>query len=857
MRVALALLAALVSATSPAEELIADLRQGTNISVTLAPAGDALVTDLVGQLWRVPLSGGAAEALTPAGENARNPRYSPDGQYIVYQRLEDGQWDLWLLEVASREARRLTDTPFNERDPDFRHDGAGVVFVSDQTGHACLWSVSLDGTVLTQLTEEPGDASLPTVSDHGVLAYVLDRPGTSELRVMTATGVGMTVHSSPTPLGSPSWRPGGDVLVFSERDAVQGRRLRMLLLASPRVLKTLTEGEDLFRARPVWPSPSEFIYAADGQIWRRGIAVPGRRPVHLFAAHAVEMRSAPLLTQPLESAGPHRALGINHFQPTADGRRAVFTALGDLWLSERGTPRRLTDDRFAELDPVLAPDEKSVVFASDRTGQLELWRIGLDDRRTTQLTFGAINPHRPAISPDGAWIAFLETDDVSHSAAPARLRLLDTRGAAEPTTLASDVIGGTSPAWTSSSTVVLPAAVASRLERSHPQVRVEIGAAPAARAVEPDVTLDWQPAAAQNEPYVVQVGRLFDGVHSDYRRHVDLHIVGGRIQAIVGRGVLPLPAKVYDASEATVIPGLIDVHAHQSELAGEALGRAWLAYGVTTVREIATDLGEALERGEAWASGRRLGPRLVVSPAENAVLGAGLGGSAIVPTDPYLGIANGFAHSLPEQGRLLGVPQGAVRSLGLPAPAGPRYELEVSPSYSSYQDRFGTLLTSGTVLAPALSAWRALAAAPAGALNPRSFALTVLTPPAARPSPLADRTPALTALGDTVARLVRTGGRVAVGSDAPAVPYGLGVHFELSELAAAGITNDQVLRLATAEGALALGLEQQLGTLEEGKLADFVVLDGDPLQRLDDTRNVRAVVKGGLWLERSELLEAP
>ncbi len=112
-------------------------------------------------------------------------------------------------------------------------------------------------------------------------------------------------------------------------------------------------------------------------------------------------------------------------------------------------------------------------------------------------------------------------------------------------------------------------------------------------------------------------------------------------------------------------------------------------------------------------------------------------------------------------------------------------------------------------------------------------------------------------LQQTVARLVRGGGRVAVGSDAPAVPYGLGVHLELALLAAAGIPNDQVLRMATAEGALALGLEQQLGTLEEGKLADFVVLDGDPLTRLADTLRIVAVVKGGRWLDRQQLLAAP
>ena len=109
----------------------------------------------------------------------------------------------------------------------------------------------------------------------------------------------------------------------------------------------------------------------------------------------------------------------------------------------------------------------------------------------------------------------------------------------------------------------------------------------------------------------------------------------------------------------------------------------------------------------------------------------------------------------------------------------------------------------------------------------------------------------------TIARLVRGGGRVGVGSDAPAVPYGLGVHLELALLARAGIPNDQILRMATAAGALALGAERDIGTLEEGKLADFVVLDGDPLTHIADTLRIVAVVKGGVWYDRAALLTPP
>ena len=70
----------------------------------------------------------------------------------------------------------------------------------------------------------------------------------------------------------------------------------------------------------------------------------------------------------------------------------------------------------------------------------------------------------------------------------------------------------------------------------------------------------------------------------------------GRIVDVVARGLSPLPPIVIDARDLTIIPGLIDMHAHQSGLSGERLGRIWLGYGVTTVREVDSEEGDALER---------------------------------------------------------------------------------------------------------------------------------------------------------------------------------------------------------------------------------------------------------------------
>lgn len=847
---------------------IAEVLQGTNLTFALAPNHATLVVGLVDQLWRLPASGGGAEALTPADETSRNPRFDPDGTSVVYQRFADGQWDIWLLDLGTGEQRALTTTPNDEREPEFAADGRSVVFASNRTGHFCLWSLDLASGVETQLTEESGDAAFPTASELGPIAYLLERGSQSEVRVLLPNGVTAPLVTRSEPLGPPSWRPGGGVVVFSVRDSASGSRLKMLVLGEPVVEKALTDAEDVFRSRPAWVSTSEFLYAADGQLWRRLIGEQSRQPVHVFAARAVESRTPPTDLPPLDDSAPQTARGIAGLTVAPDGRKVAFTALGDLWLSERGVLRRLTDDAAVELDPTFTPDSESVVFSSERSGQFELWRIGLRGGTPSQLTFGAIQPQHPAVSGDGRRVAFIETGEPGADSGQ-RLSVADLAQPGRVATVATG-LSDARPSWGADGRT-LGARVAAATTGTAAGLPIELavetprnrsGAARRARdsGPPPEIDLKWAPASP-GEDYVVEVGRLFDGVRGEYRRHVDIHVSGGRITAIVGRGLLPTPPKVIDARDATVVPGFVDVHAHASALAGERLGRTWLAYGVTTVREVSADLEEAVERGEAWASGRPLGPRLIVSPAGGAPPAPGLSASALVPVRAYPGIADGFGHVLARLARE--APARAfdtrlARRGQLEVGSGPHYELELSPELASYQDTVGTMIASFTVLPSSLGAVAGLRGWAESAPGPgrRDPAYPALFTPAERAtwSAAGPAAAALPRLEQTVARLVRAGGRVAVGTDAPAVPYGLGVHYELELLAAAGLPNDQALRIATAGGALALGLEGQLGTLEDGKLADFVVIDGDPLTRLADALRVSAVVRGGVWIDRATLL---
>jgi imidazolonepropionase-like amidohydrolase len=83
---------------------------------------------------------------------------------------------------------------------------------------------------------------------------------------------------------------------------------------------------------------------------------------------------------------------------------------------------------------------------------------------------------------------------------------------------------------------------------------------------------------------------------------------------------------------------------------------------------------------------------------------------------------------------------------------------------------------------------------------------------------------------------------------------GFGVHRELHALHLSGIPAHDVLKIGTINGARALGVGDQLGTLEVGKLADLVVVSGNPMEDIRNTRRVRTVVKNGRVFDPQALL---
>lgn len=113
-----------------------------------------------------------------------------------------------------------------------------------------------------------------------------------------------------------------------------------------------------------------------------------------------------------------------------------------------------------------------------------------------------------------------------------------------------------------------------------------------------------------------------------------------------------------------------------------------------------------------------------------------------------------------------------------------------------------------------------------------------------------------------IKRFYDAGGLITLGTDRPYLSRvflgfqmgGFSDHREMQLLSAAGIPNAEVIRIATINGAKAMGMSDYLGTIEVGKWADMIIIKGNPIRSIKNTRSVHTVIKGGKAYSTQELL---
>jgi imidazolonepropionase-like amidohydrolase len=99
-------------------------------------------------------------------------------------------------------------------------------------------------------------------------------------------------------------------------------------------------------------------------------------------------------------------------------------------------------------------------------------------------------------------------------------------------------------------------------------------------------------------------------------------------------------------------------------------------------------------------------------------------------------------------------------------------------------------------------------------------------------------------MAEFVRKYAEAGGKVVSATDAGWMP-GLSMHYEMQMLSDIGVAPMKIIQGATLWGAEAVGKAKDLGSVEPGKLADVIVVEGNPLTDIAATRNIRMVIKDG------------
>src|SRR5258706_3266110 len=432
---------------------------------------------------------------------------------------------------------------------------------------------------------------------------------------------------------------------------------------------------------------------------------------------------------------------------------------------------------------------------------------------------------------------------------------------------------------------------------------VDVGARRTVREIAPRLT--WTPAqphyvvsssSRTDQTKTVHAGRFWDGRSDALQRDVDIVIDGTRIKSVETHRAART-GTVIDASNETVIPGLIEIHTHLSQNFGEALGRAFLSWGITTVRNPATNTFEAMEHRESFESGARIGPRLITTgePFDGTRIyypgGTSLGDTGQVPLvlqhakdfgydfiKTYVRLPDLLQKRIIEAAHAMGMPvtshelypavaYGADGVEHIRGTSRRGYSPKVTALMRSYRDVIDLLTASKMTLTPTIGiqgGFRLQTLRDASWMDdPR---IQRLYPASIGQGWRNDtRVPASAAVLEeaqrlvspqerTVFQVVRGGGRVTAGTDAPINPYGLSLLMELESYASSGLTPLEVLRTATMVSAEAMGVGADIGSIEAGKPADLTFIDGDPLTNIKDLRKGKRVIKNGTPYEMTALL---
>ena len=400
----------------------------------ISPDGSEIVFCYKGDIYKVSAQGGTAVQLTTQASYEANPVWSPDGEQIAFASDRNGNFDLFIMSADGGAARRLTYHSASEIPSTFTPDGKYVLFsasIQDPATSALfptsamteLYRVPVEGGNTEQVLGTP--AEWVCFDKAGSNFLYQDRKGfEDEWRKHHTSSIARDIWLYDTQTGehtnltnrngedrNPVYAPDGKSVYFlSERNG-GSFNVYSFPLNAPQQVKPVTT----FRTHPVrFLSVSDkgtLCYAYDGELYTQ---LPNSRPQKV----KVEL----VRDDDKDIASFRFSQGATSACVSPDGKQVAFIVRGDVFVTSTNYPttKQITNTPAGESGLSFAPDNRTLVYASERTGNWQLYMakiIRKEDPNFPNATLieeevllpsKTVERRYPQYSPDGKELAFIE-----------------------------------------------------------------------------------------------------------------------------------------------------------------------------------------------------------------------------------------------------------------------------------------------------------------------------------------------------------------------------------------------------------------------------------------------------------------
>lgn len=166
---------------------------------------------------------GRQEITTQPGEMAFSPRFSRDGRSVIYSLANGGNTDIWRTDLTTGQHSRLTNAPSIETAPSFSPDGSQIVFESDRSGTQQLYIMPATGGEAKRISFGQGRYGTPVWSPRGdLIAFTKQNAGQFHIGVMRTDGSEERLLTASRLDEGPTWSPNGRVVMFTREGAGAG-----------------------------------------------------------------------------------------------------------------------------------------------------------------------------------------------------------------------------------------------------------------------------------------------------------------------------------------------------------------------------------------------------------------------------------------------------------------------------------------------------------------------------------------------------------------------------------------------------------------------------------------------------------